>query len=724
MRMKTIPTRIGRNRRPEHRRAGWVRPACAAAMLAAAMISFQLMPGPAVTATELWGKHGTEPIPPEQAALNILAGWIALDAPPGWEELASPALSSALSGWERDPAGNWVLRKGSGSPRRVVAAGLDVMGYVVSHIRNDGWLRVQVAGSGRSHRLWHQFHEGQRIRVLTRGGPVTGVMAVRSTHLRGPTGPDQPAQIEDLYLDVGARSPEEVAAMGIQILDPLVRDWPLWTYADYVSGPGAASRIGCAAVAAAASGRVETGETIFVLAALSNFGNAGLGAALARLGRIDSLTLVGDWAFDGESDAQVVLSKRVDAPRWLPSRVELQSVNMLSPQVLNACSLSESISLQDAAALRQKVADAAGVRAEQIEWKALPPRAGAIPHQDELDRIAGTLAAMADLPGVAGHERMVRDAILARLPAWARGLAQTDTTSNIVLEMGPEQGDPVIFLAHMDETGWEVQSVASDGTVTLRARGSMMRSLWEGQPALLHFDPESGRPPLRGIFVPRDHPEGKQPPSLTAWFGVDSAALTAAGVRPGAQVTAYKRAARLGPAQFTGRALDDRAGSTALLLALEEIDPDRLPRKVIFAWTVQEEVGLVGARSLANRFGPAIRTAYAVDTFVSSDSPLESRRFAYTLLGKGPVFRGLDNASVSKPSEMDRISRVARQAGIPLQRGASGGATDGAPFMRYGALYAGLSWSGRYSHSPVEVLDLNDLRNLGRLIAAVAMSSH
>jgi putative aminopeptidase len=699
----------------------------AALMLLATVLALQATPAPAAAAenadTDVRDVGGAGLAASEQAALSALASWIALDAPPGWEELASPALKAALPGWERDPAGNWVLRKGRGGPRRVVAAGLDLAGYVVSQIREDGWLRVQTAGSVSRHRLWHQSHEGQRVRVLTRGGPVTGVMAVRSTHLRGPAGPDRPAVIEDLYVDVGARGPADVAALGIELLDPLVRDWPLWTYAEYVAGPGAASRIGCAAVAAAAAGRVEGGETIFVLATLGSFGNAGLGAALARLGRIDSLTVVGDGVFDGQPDAQGVLSKRVDASRWVPASAGLKSVEILSPPVLHAGSLAESVSLADAVALRRRVAEAAGVPAEKAAWFALPARADAAAQsKDDLDRIAGTLAALADLPAVSGHEGPVRDAVLARLPEWARGRARTDESGNIVLEMGPER-DPIIFLAHMDETGWEVETAAPDGTVTLRSRGSMMRSLWEGQPALLHFDPKSGRPPLRGIFVPREKPEGKQPSALTAWFGMDAAALAAAGVREGVPVTAYKKAARMGRTLFTGRALDDRAGVTALLLALEEIDPDKLPRRVIFAWTVQEEVGLVGAHALAGRYGPTIRTAYAVDTFVSSDSPLESPRFAYALLGKGPVFRGLDGASVSKPVEMARIGEVARKVGLPLQRGASGGGTDGAAFMRYGALYAGLGWPGRHSHSPVEVLDLNDLRNLARLVALASRSS-
>lgn len=118
---------------------------------------------------------------------------------------------------------------------------------------------------------------------------------------------------------------------------------------------------------------------------------------------------------------------------------------------------------------------------------------------------------------------------------------------------------------------------------------------------------------------------------------------------------------------------DDRAGITAFLLALEEIDPDKLSRRVIFAWTIGEEVGLAGAHALADYYGPTIRTAYAVDTFVSSDSPLESPRFAYALLGKGPVFRGLDGASVSKPVEMARIGEAARKAGSLRRRDRRGG---------------------------------------------------
>jgi putative aminopeptidase len=89
-------------------------------------------------------------------------------------------------------------------------------------------------------------------------------------------------------------------------------------------------------------------------------------------------------------------------------------------------------------------------------------------------------------------------------------------------------------------------------------------------------------------------------------------------------------------------------------------------------------------------------------------------------LGKGAVIRALDNASVTSAADIDRVLNVARRQRIPLQVGATNGGADGSEFVRYGVPHAGLSWPGRYSHSPVEVLDLNDLESLARLIYVLA----
>jgi putative aminopeptidase FrvX len=311
----------------------------------------------------------------------------------------------------------------------------------------------------------------------------------------------------------------------------------------------------------------------------------------------------------------------------------------------------------------------------------------------------------------------VREAITAALPAWAKSRATTDNEGNLIVEAGPDR-DPVMFIAHQDEVGFEVTNITSEGIVSLRTRGGLFTSLWEGQPALLHFD--DGRPPLRGVFVPRDTATTKQPEALTAWFGVDAAALKQHGVVNGLSMTAAKNATRLGANRFTARALDDRAGSTALILAARRVNPETLRHKVIFAWSVREETGLEGARALARRYGATVKRVFSVDTFVSSDSPAETTRFAYAPLGEGAVIRGLDNSAVASPFEIERILAIARAQAIPLQVGATNGGTDGSDFVRYGAVHVSLSWPGRYSHSPVEVLDLRDLQALERLIYALA----
>jgi putative aminopeptidase FrvX len=85
------------------------------------------------------------------------------------------------------------------------------------------------------------------------------------------------------------------------------------------------------------------------------------------------------------------------------------------------------------------------------------------------------------------------------------------------------------------------------------------------------------------------------------------------------------------------------------------------------------------------------------------------------------VIRGLDNSAVAVPSEIDRIMNIARAQNIALQVGATNGGTDGSTFVPYGVVHVGLSWPGRYSHSPVEVLDLRDLQALERLIYWLAV---
>src|SRR5678816_4452998 len=299
---------------------------------------------------------------------DALRSWIALDAPPGWEHVATDPIMQAMPAWKRDVLGNLVLRKGSGSPSRVVACGLDRPGFAVTEITDDGYLRLREAGAGRQHSLWVQFHEGQRIRVLTRAGFVPGVVIVKSTHLQGGRVVNAPvATLNDLWVDVGAASKAEVQRLGIEMLNPVVRDVAAWSYGEFVAGHLAGMRVGCAAVASAAQGEVKSGETIFLITTWRSFGFDGFEAALRSLGRVDGVTLV-----DASDSAGEGISQRlVEKPAYLPESTGLSFVTVLAPRVRYAGTLVESVNVSNAEQLLTAVATVANV--SNPSWVGIGP---------------------------------------------------------------------------------------------------------------------------------------------------------------------------------------------------------------------------------------------------------------------------------------------------------------------------------------------------------------
>jgi putative aminopeptidase FrvX len=654
--------------------------------------------------------------------MEAVAQWVRLIAPPGAEDQTGTTLNRTLgSTWSLDRSGNLVKRVGSGSPRRVVACGLDVPSYVVSQVTSDGYLRVRRTG-GATHPLWDQFHEAQRVAIVARAGRVPGVVAVANGHFTQQHRADTlPATMDDLWIDIGASTAADVARAGVAVLDPIAIDRPAWTFADFAAGPGAGTRAGCAAmVAVANSGATPNGETIFVVSAQKSYNWLGFSHLLAQAGRVNTIAMIADGVEEGLSLAQGRGGRgggRGNVPPRAAAGVE--SIRIITPRVRYARSTVEVISSTAVRDVFLQVAEFAGMDIQ-------PPANWPTPGVDTarvLSRRAGTdgeierqWMALADLPGVAGHEGPVREAVLSALPAWARSRAVVDSIGNVIVSMGPDR-DSVAFIAHMDEVGFEVASIMGDGTVTVRTRGGAVIPSWESTPAYLHL---SGAPPLRGIFVPRDSGRTRAPAALTVWFGVDSATLVSRGARVGQSITSYKRADRLLGSRITGRGSDDRTGTAALLFAIRRLNPDSLSHKVIFVWSVQEEGGLNGARFFGDLHGRNLRRVYSVDTFVSSDTPKESPHFAYLPLGSGAVLRGLDNGSLVPRAERDRIIRIARARNIPLQVGTTFGSTDGSAIQVWGPVNIGLSWPGRYSHGPAEVLDLRDVDALIRLIVAVA----
>jgi len=350
------------------------------------------------------------------------------------------------------------------------------------------------------------------------------------------------------------------------------------------------------------------------------------------------------------------------------------------------------------------------------------------------------------IPGISSQEGKVADFIQATLPA-SLGV-QRDAKSNVWFTVG--QGKPhILFVAHVDELGHIVDKITPQGTVLLRARGGLLPQTCEARPFIIH----TAKGPVEGIIQPKSDyyssraaaqpaarpvpaetkppsapqpqakPQGQSPAAaaepIELYLGCSSEQeVRALGVAEGNQVIFKKRLVDLAPDIMSTRANDDRAGCAALLAAALRLDWSKIKTKTVtFAWDVEEEIGLNGARLLANILKPDY--VFAIDTFVSTDSPLENKRFGYAVLGKGAVLRSIDTSNVTPKTEIRKVAKIAEARRIPIQIRNSRGGNDGSVFVAGGAADIPLSWPGSYAHSFIEKIVKGDLDSLTDLIAAI-----
>ena len=336
---------------------------------------------------------------------------------------------------------------------------------------------------------------------------------------------------------------------------------------------------------------------------------------------------------------------------------------------------------------------------------------------ERIERAARLLEELVETYGVSGDEGEVRDVVLSHLPDWAE--PEVDSAGNVWVRVG-EGGSLSVFVAHMDEVGYEITEIGDDGMLTLRTRGGFLPWLWEGTPALVH----NGDNPVNGVFVPREDTGAPARQSADGAARVDVGArsrseVEAMGIRIGHAVTNPKRFVRLAGTRATGRSFDDRVGSAAQLLALQELDPTTAAHRFLFLWVVEEEIGLVGSRYAARQVGFEADRVYPVDTFVSADTPIDPQNFAVAPIGNGPVARAVDNSSVTPGPVLDSLVAVVAGRGLPYQVGTTNGGNDGSAWAHWGVVDIPFGWPLRYSHSPVEVIDLEDLVVLSDWIRAI-----
>jgi len=315
------------------------------------------------------------------------------------------------------------------------------------------------------------------------------------------------------------------------------------------------------------------------------------------------------------------------------------------------------------------------------------------------------LIELCEVPGISGREERVREKISVMLGVEKSEL-RTDKIGNLIFEKkGLSNEKAILLMAHMDEIGFYVSSLRADGKLEVRNVGGIIEETLPG--SFVQVFTKTGV--IDGVI-------GAVPPHLKA-DGVSFEKVVDVGAKNrdeilelGIDVMDYvvfrKTYALLNNDYLAMRSLDDRFGCFTLIEVSRNLNPRS---KVIFAWTVQEEVGLRGAKALANQYIPDL--AIAIDSFACC-----SKQNAHIELGKGPVVRAFDNSSISSYEITKFIVSLAHKEGIPIQIGVTGGGNDASVFVEKGVPMVALSVPVRYLHSQVEMINLNDLENLIKLL--------
>jgi endoglucanase len=326
-----------------------------------------------------------------------------------------------------------------------------------------------------------------------------------------------------------------------------------------------------------------------------------------------------------------------------------------------------------------------------------------------------------ETPSPSGYEQPAQK--VAR--AWAEKYAEevrTDLHGNVIAAVNPK-GKPRIMLAgHCDQIGFMVQHIDENGFLFINPIGGHDTMVLIGQAVTVwtadgRIEGVLGRKP---IHLLRETEEDKKPPKFVdLWvdIGVKKKKEAQKYVQIGDSVTYKLDVVEHVNNRISAVGLDDKAGTWVVMEALRLLQGQKFDAAVYSVSTVQEELGLRGAKTSA--FGIDPQVGLAVDVTFATDHPgMEPKMSGEVSLDKGATIARGPNIN---PIVFDLLVKTAKSKRIPFQINGNSKATgtDANAIQVSGAgVAAGLvSVPNRYMHSPVEMVSLKDMEICARLLA-------
>ena len=333
-----------------------------------------------------------------------------------------------------------------------------------------------------------------------------------------------------------------------------------------------------------------------------------------------------------------------------------------------------------------------------------------------LEEIKSLLEKFTNAHGISGFETEVRKLLEKELEPYADSMREDIMGNLIAIKEG--KGPSVMLAAHMDEIGLMVRYIDENGFLRFVGIGGWFDQTLLNQRVMVHGKKGSipgvigSKPP----HVMKDE-DRKRPMKLEDMFidigAKDREDAGNLGVEIGTTASIDQGFVPLANGKVTSKAFDDRAGIVILLEVMKRLHEQKIEANVYAVGTVQEEVGLKGAKTCAFCLCPDV--ALALDTTIPGDHPGISKTDSAMELGKGPVITVADASGrglIAHPQILRWLRETADENQILYQLGVgSGGTTDATSIhlTKEGIPTGTVSIATRYIHSPVEVLDMADI---------------
>lgn len=351
--------------------------------------------------------------------------------------------------------------------------------------------------------------------------------------------------------------------------------------------------------------------------------------------------------------------------------------------------------------------------------------------QEKMDQSAADFFQSAiETPSPSGFEEPIQALVQNYISPFADGV-RIDVHGNLIASSGGTDGPRLMYAGHCDQIGMLVSYINEAGFVFAQTIGGwdpqqligQAMTIWTRQgpvPAVI------SRKPIH-LLTPEERKKVVDVNDLWLDIGASDGDEASERVTIGDPVTLALRYQPLMGDLVSGPGMDNKTGMWAVMDAFRRActAPQELRCHLHSVSTVQEEIGLRGAKTAAGSIRPDV--AIAVDVTHASDCPtIDKQKQGHIALGEGPViFRGPNiNSKVAQ-----KLIDLCEQYSIPFQLAAIGRATpnDANVLQIHGAGVAtGLvAIPNRYMHSAVEVVSLSDIHNVAQLLAefALALSS-